>query len=427
MERSVRRGIGRIVKKSVSSVKEEAPAKPLDTQNIRKAVYEIERKKALEGMEQRRREKPPAPKAVPEGPSVKDELNKLARTIDEATRSVRAIDIDPERKTRYGAWLAALLAIAVLAAFCAAVLVVSTPKLPVNCTDGTQFGECSVDKPLYCTRDALAPNPVKCGCPAGQRLYREKCIDIIQCYDGTFEPECSTTRPMQCMGGFLEERASLCGCPENEYAVGDSCREVPKCSDGTLEGYCSATKPFYCTGGELVEQPTLCGAAEIDLAIKQRDEAFAHINSLRSEYGRSELAWDGRAYALAIARAKDMYDRNYLDHVTPEGTCAKDLKAQYNFTSNENVAENIWKIYYESGAAIEANPNLAVSSWMTSRPHRYNLLYEQHASGAVGCYHNICMFYGVNAVASGLGAGPCVAWADSSAFWQNAGTQKGEV
>jgi len=157
--------------------------------------------------------------------------------------------------------------------------------------------------------------------------------------------------------------------------------------------------------------------------------AFNYLNKLRKEKGRKELKWDDRAYKLAVARSKDMAKRNYFDHVTPEETCAKDIKSGYGFKFWEIVAENCGGMTHHS----DGNPipgtsvKEAVDHWMKSRGHRYNLLYADHVSGAIGCYKSICVFYGVHHNIFGLGSGPCTTGKKGLAFWKSIGKQPDEI
>ena len=157
--------------------------------------------------------------------------------------------------------------------------------------------------------------------------------------------------------------------------------------------------------------------------------AFNYLNKLRKEKGRKELKWDERAYELAVDRSKDMVKRNYFDHVTPEGTCAKDMKSDYGFKYREIVAENCGGMtHYSDGNPIPGTSvKEAVDRWMKSRGHRNNLLYANHVSGAIGCYKSICVFYGVHHNPYGLGAGPCRTGKEGLAFWKSAGKQPGEI
>ncbi|MGB2842231.1 MAG: CAP domain-containing protein [Halobacteriota archaeon] len=158
-------------------------------------------------------------------------------------------------------------------------------------------------------------------------------------------------------------------------------------------------------------------------------EAFNYLNEIRKNNGRRQLKWDDRAYKLAVARCKDMSERNYFDHVTPEGTCAKDMKLEYGFNSHEILAENCGGMtHYIGGDPIpETNVNECVEGWMSSRGHRYNLLCTDHVSGAIGCYKAICIFYGVHNNPYGLGAGPCTTGEEGLAYWENVGNQIGEI
>lgn len=137
-------------------------------------------------------------------------------------------------------------------------------------------------------------------------------------------------------------------------------------------------------------------------SLKNVQKTFAELNDLRAEKGLRKLDWDNRAYEMAVSRSKDMSDRNYFSHLTPEGQCMQTLKSKYGFGSGETVAENIWMI---SGGT--ANPNEALTSWIGSPGHNANLFYKDHIKGAIGCYGRYCVFNGVNNDPYGLGAAPC--------------------
>ena len=51
-----------------------------------------------------------------------------------------------------------------------------------------------------------------------------------------------------------------------------------------------------------------------------------------------------------------MDKRNGFDHVTPEGTCANDMKSLYEFESLETLAENCGGMtHYSDGNPIPVN------------------------------------------------------------------------
>lgn len=160
----------------------------------------------------------------------------------------------------------------------------------------------------------------------------------------------------------------------------------------------------------------------------QCQAAFAYLNQLRQSSGHNQLAWDERAYHLAVARSKDMVTRNYLDSITPEGTCAKKLKPAFGF-GTEKIVESIGGLtHYENGQPVaDASIEATVDSWMGSRGYRYNLLDSAHEAGAIGCYQSICTFYGVRAVADHEDTSPCTTPEAEQEYWRTAPKQPGEV
>jgi len=166
--------------------------------------------------------------------------------------------------------------------------------------------------------------------------------------------------------------------------------------------------------------------------------AFNLINHAREVYGRGDLLWDERLYMLAYARSRDMSMRNYFDHVTPDGGCASTMKAEYEVTYR-NVAENIGKVSSTRPLTGEVVSGI-VGYWLGSRGHRFNLLYQRHTAGAVGCYGNICTFIGGNdypgeiqlnggnlVLTEALGAGGCHSGREAAAYWAGAADLGGEV
>lgn len=156
---------------------------------------------------------------------------------------------------------------------------------------------------------------------------------------------------------------------------------------------------------------------------------LGYINQLRRKYGKRELVFDSRTYALAKARAMDMRAHNYLDHTNPvTGQCPDRMKTQYGLAPTEYVAENAFgNPEYVEGmlTRIQMKPmSEAVDSWMTSRGHRYNLLSDKHTAGAIACHKNMCVFLGLNHSRFGEG---CHTAAEGQQFWKTAPLAPGEV
>ena len=161
---------------------------------------------------------------------------------------------------------------------------------------------------------------------------------------------------------------------------------------------------------------------------EESKKAFGYVNQVRKQYNRRPMEWDDNLYDLAVSISKDMVKRNYFDHVTPEGKCIKDFKADYGF-SDYNVAENIGGMtHYENGDPVsDTSVTEAVDKWLNSRGHRYNLLYPSHTKGAIGCYKAICVFLGANQEYYGLGFGPCTTGDEGTDYWNSVGKQPGEI
>ncbi len=157
--------------------------------------------------------------------------------------------------------------------------------------------------------------------------------------------------------------------------------------------------------------------------------ALDYVNEIRQRFGRSPLAYDRRAFSLAMMRAWDMRKYRYYDHTNPfNGSCPYTMKTEYGFQPHEFVAENLngYPDYTEDFFTLtEKRPiREAVDAWMGSRGHRFNLLYEHHTAGAIACYKDKCVFLGVNQ--RGFGEG-CVTAAEGLHHWQTIPLQPGEL
>ena len=154
---------------------------------------------------------------------------------------------------------------------------------------------------------------------------------------------------------------------------------------------------------------------------------LAEINKIRAQYGRPPLLFDQRLFDLATARVQDMQTYHYYDHVNPQtGTCAYSMKAQFGFNASEYVAENALDYGDEGGVGATLFHPMpeSISSWMSSRGHRYNLLYARHVAGAVACLNDKCVFLGLNHDRFGEG---CHTAADGHQFWETTPLKPDEV
>lgn len=147
-------------------------------------------------------------------------------------------------------------------------------------------------------------------------------------------------------------------------------------------------------------------------------KTFDRINQIRQENGVTALLWDDKIYELAKWKAEDLTKRGYFDHVDPDGKCVGQYASNFGLSySSDSFAENIFG--YSSSTWFEQDE--AVDSWMESRGHRYNLLFEGHNSGAIACDSKNCVFIG-----QGGSGWVCDTGEAGLAFWNSVGTQPGE-
>jgi uncharacterized protein YkwD len=104
------------------------------------------------------------------------------------------------------------------------------------------------------------------------------------------------------------------------------------------------------------------------------------MNAHRRSLGLSPLAWDPRAAAVAKAHSRDMFERDYFSHTSPDGRKMRDRLEARGITYSE-AGENIaWG--QETGRAV-------LTAWLRSPGHRHNIErpgYTRHGVAKVGPY-----------------------------------------
>ncbi|WP_287152590.1 CAP domain-containing protein [Candidatus Solincola tengchongensis] len=120
------------------------------------------------------------------------------------------------------------------------------------------------------------------------------------------------------------------------------------------------------------------------------------INDVRKRYGLSALSWDQELAAIALEHSRDMAERDYFDHVSPEGKDFTDRYREHGYKRTTRVGTveykggenlflgNVVKSYTydrETGEilsysyfTLEGLAEAAVNGWMESPGHRENIL-----------------------------------------------------
>lgn len=131
------------------------------------------------------------------------------------------------------------------------------------------------------------------------------------------------------------------------------------------------------------------------------------INHERKSHGLDPLQWDQSLANIALSHSRDMAERDYFDHVSPEG---KDFADRYKehgyhletrignsvYVGGENLAlsnvvssytydEETGEVYEYRYSDLEELASSAVQGWMESQGHRDNILTPFTREG-VGVY-----------------------------------------
>ena len=121
-----------------------------------------------------------------------------------------------------------------------------------------------------------------------------------------------------------------------------------------------------------------CSARDAD------DAVVCEINSVRADHGVRELVTDRRLRRAAAAYARDMVERAFFAHASPEGATLTDRLRSAGYIDDRvrwRVGETLaW------GSGQQSAPAATVAAWMRSPPHRRILLgrYRDIGVGVAG-------------------------------------------
>lgn len=118
----------------------------------------------------------------------------------------------------------------------------------------------------------------------------------------------------------------------------------------------------------------------IGLSVDEQAESemFALVNQERRKVGVGELSWDPEVVAVARDYARDMWERGYFGHVSPEGEDVGDRLERAN-------------IYYTfAGENLALAPTVATAhtGLMNSEGHRANILDARFKKVGIGVIDN---------------------------------------
>lgn len=107
---------------------------------------------------------------------------------------------------------------------------------------------------------------------------------------------------------------------------------------------------------------------------------FERVNDEREAVGVHPLVHSEQVRLLSRLHSKDMAEREYIDHVDPDGDGPEDRHARYDGCERPN--ENLAVLNVESDDDIESLTNRAVEIWKESEGHNTSMLTPyDHVSG----------------------------------------------
>jgi uncharacterized protein YkwD len=118
------------------------------------------------------------------------------------------------------------------------------------------------------------------------------------------------------------------------------------------------------------------------------DEIERHIltltNKERRKHGLNALQHDPMLQNSARAHSVDMLERNFFDHVSPDGKALHDRIAIIHRQLIGMTGENLWQGQGYDVNDAQTLAALAVEGWMNSPGHRENMLRKEYTHLGVG-------------------------------------------
>lgn len=136
-------------------------------------------------------------------------------------------------------------------------------------------------------------------------------------------------------------------------------------------------------------------------------EVISLTNLERSKAGKKTLTPNNLLEAAALSKAQDMINRDYFDHIDPDGKGSWEL-IERNGYHYKRAGENLARNFSSSTEIMDA--------WMRSTSHRANLLSSDYTEVGVAIIENGDQVYIVQILASPLSSQDLSILADGQNF-----------
>lgn len=113
-------------------------------------------------------------------------------------------------------------------------------------------------------------------------------------------------------------------------------------------------------------------------------EIYDEVNERRASNGREPLVHSERIRLISRNHSKDMAERDYYDHVSPDGQTPPDRHKRYDGCDHPN--ENIVRWLSISEYDIETIAQQIVEQWVNSEGHNKTLMSDRYHVTGVGIY-----------------------------------------
>jgi uncharacterized YkwD family protein/spore coat assembly protein SafA len=118
------------------------------------------------------------------------------------------------------------------------------------------------------------------------------------------------------------------------------------------------------SGSGTAGNPGISGGGTVSTA-SYASQVVTLVNQERAKAGLKPLASDSALSAMALDKAKDMYNKGYFDHTSPTYGSPFDMMKAYGIRytyAGENIAKG------------QRTPQEVMNAWMNSAGHRQNIL-----------------------------------------------------
>jgi len=108
-------------------------------------------------------------------------------------------------------------------------------------------------------------------------------------------------------------------------------------------------------------------------------------NKRRRNNGLAELQYNNHLSAIALQHSRDMAEKDYFSHESPEGNGTSDRYRTFGHDTKSS-GENIAKEYSHLTQSPMESAKAVVDAWMDSPGHRENILRDQFDEEGIGVF-----------------------------------------